>query len=61
MESTYQLIPVKGKPKLLGSHLELAQEVKAMRNSGRGYYVYEVIEQETGRHLSFLTGWNPKA
>lgn len=61
MKTYYKLYPMCDRPRLLDTHDEAMAATKAMRDSNRGFYLYEVTEQDNKRHMTFIVGWNPRA
>lgn len=61
MKNYYKLIPLCDRPRLLENHDEAMAATKNMRERNRGFYLYEVTEQDNKKETVFIVGWNPRA
>lgn len=59
-QTSYHVVPMKGRACWPKNHLELSKKIKALRASKIGYFVYELTEQDAVKQRHFLCGWNPK-
>lgn len=62
MEHTsYRLIPFSDRrPRIHDTVEEVRRAAWAMREKNKGYYMYEVTEQDGKRRMTMLGGWNPR-
>lgn len=61
MKTSYRLIPVSDrKSRIVDTLPELRAATSALRDKNRGYYAYEVSEQDGKRSMTLLSGWQPK-
>lgn len=60
MKTYYKLYPLFDRPRLLDTHEDAMAAVKSMRNSNRGFFLYEVKMQDNKTQMSYVTGWNPR-
>lgn len=61
VKTYYKLYPLYDRPRLLDTHEDAMAAVKTMRNSNRGFFLYEVKMQDNKKQMVFISGWNPKA
>ena len=61
MKTSYRVVPIADpKPRVLDTEAEAHAAVYELRRTNRGYYLYQVTEEDGRRHVRFLSGWNPK-
>ncbi len=60
MKTYYKLYPMCDRPRLLDTHEDAMAAIKSMRNSNRGYFLYEVTVEGNKKQMVFVTGWNPR-